>query len=721
MSEVSIILENCNCIKKGCIKIETNALNIKYGLNGVGKSTLSRAIYLKANKNEEEIRNLLPYGEEDTNKIAVDGVCFNKVMIFDEKYVNSYLFEKEGVLENSFNVFLRSEKCEELSENITKMLNDLKEIFNKDSRIRKLEELLPSFNETLKYSNGNISKKGGVGEFLKGNGAGFDKYVSLSRYKPFYTMDTSKISKWAKWRNDGTNYIIDNSCPFCTEKLQKSIIDDNNLISKVFKNSALTTASSIIEYLENAKNLNFISEDSYNKLIKLIDTKNVEAQLTDELEALARETNYLIEIISKIQDFKPLKVTLQEVNDINNYLDLLIIDKGKIDRFYNTNLIFSLADDVQSKVQDLKKQTGLLTGLFKQYNNYLNNIIRERREDINYFFKLAGFPYKFEFSIKGEDNTSTFLVPNDIDNYRVTEPNKHLSWGEKNAFSLVMFMFEAINNDVDLIILDDPITSFDKDKKYAVIKRLFDNKRVSFTEKTVLMITHDLQPLIDLVYNNMFKRLSLSTKIKACYIENDKGLLNETDVSKQDLINCLQFSINTAKNPNYCMPIRVVNLRKYIEMTNANYFDSNDYSIVSNLIHGRIKPLLADGTTEMNSDDANSGMEAIKEIIGIDDYGKIIEQLKSKELFNIITNGNNYEKIIAVRLLFERNGNMLLDFRRKHFAACKFINESNHVENDYIFQLDPTKYFDIPSLYLEEIIGFLKENEDKIIQNSNQE
>ena len=173
-----------------------------------------------------------------------------------------------------------------------------------------------------------------------------------------------------------------------------------------------------------------------------------------------------------------------------------------------------------------------------------------------------------------------------------------------------MFMFEAINNDVDLIILDDPITSFDKDKKYAVIKRLFDNKRVSFTEKTVLMITHDLQPLIDLVYNNMFKRLSLSTKIKACYIENDKGLLNETDVSKQDLINCLQFSINTAKNPNYCMPIRVVNLRKYIEMTNANYFDSNDYSIVSNLIHGRIKPLLADGTTEMNSDDANSGMEA---------------------------------------------------------------------------------------------------------------
>lgn len=721
MSEVSILLENCNCIKNGCIKIETNALNIKYGLNGVGKSTLSRAIYLKSNKNEEEIRNLLPYGEEDANKIVVDGVCFNKVMIFDEKYVNSYLFEKEGILENSFNVFLKSEKCEKLSEDITKMLNDLKDIFNKDSRIQKLDELLSNFNETLKYSNGNISKKGGIGEFLKGNGAGFDKYVSISAYKPFYTMNTSKLSKWAKWRNDGTSYIIDNACPFCTEKLKENINDDNDLISKVFKNSALTTASAIIEYLEIAKDLNFISDDSYNNLIKLIDTKNVEVQLTEEIETLARETNYLIEIINKIKDFKPLKVTIKELNDINNYLELLIIDKDKLDRFYNTDLIFSLADDIQDKVIDLKKQTGSLLGLFKQYNIYLNNLIDARREDINYFFKLAGFPYKFEFSLNDENNTSAFLVPNDIDNYRVNEPNKHLSWGEKNAFSLVMFMFEAINNDVDLIILDDPITSFDKDKKYAVVKRLFDNKGVSFMEKTVLMITHDLQPLIDFVYNDMFKRLGLSTKVKACYIENNKGQLNEIDVSKQDLVNSLQFSINTAKNDNYFMPIRVVNLRKYIEMTNANYFDSNDYSIVSNLIHGRIKPLLADGTTEMNSDDADSGMEAIKEIIGIDDYGKIIEQLKSKELFNIITNGNNYEKIIAVRLLFERNDKMLLDFRRKHFAACKFINESNHVENDYIFQLDPTKYYDIPSLYLEEIISFLKENEEIIIQNSNQE
>ncbi|QQN56221.1 hypothetical protein I6H46_00880 [Anaerococcus obesiensis] len=60
-------------------------------------------------------------------------------------------------------------------------------------------------------------------------------------------------------------------------------------------------------------------------------------------------------------------------------------------------------------------------------------------------------------------------------------------------------MFEVANDDVDLIILDDPITSFDKNKKFAVTKRLFDKKEFSFKNKTVLMLTHDLQPVIDYV------------------------------------------------------------------------------------------------------------------------------------------------------------------------------------------------------------------------------
>lgn len=42
-----IKIMNCNCIKEAEIEIEEYALNIKYGANGTGKSTISKAIFAK--------------------------------------------------------------------------------------------------------------------------------------------------------------------------------------------------------------------------------------------------------------------------------------------------------------------------------------------------------------------------------------------------------------------------------------------------------------------------------------------------------------------------------------------------------------------------------------------------------------------------------------------------------------------------------------------------
>ncbi|MEI3219067.1 MAG: hypothetical protein V8S08_04800 [Lachnoclostridium sp.] len=53
---------------------------------------------------------------------------------------------------------------------------------NKMKLFKILEPFL-SMSEAIKYSDGEISKKGGVGEFLKGNGAGLDKYDGLKGYK----------------------------------------------------------------------------------------------------------------------------------------------------------------------------------------------------------------------------------------------------------------------------------------------------------------------------------------------------------------------------------------------------------------------------------------------------------------------------------------------------------------------------------------------------------
>ena len=46
---MDITTKNCNNIEEANINIERNALNIKYGMNGTGRSTIAKAIEIREN------------------------------------------------------------------------------------------------------------------------------------------------------------------------------------------------------------------------------------------------------------------------------------------------------------------------------------------------------------------------------------------------------------------------------------------------------------------------------------------------------------------------------------------------------------------------------------------------------------------------------------------------------------------------------------------------
>lgn len=715
MGEVTIEIKNCNCIKSADIKLEEGTLNIKYGSNGTGKSTISKAVFLKTHGSEEELQTLLPYGADKDQKCEVDGISFNKVMVFDESYVNSYLFKEKSFLENSFRVFLRSEECDRLANEITNLLAELQGIFQENEAIQNVRSFLPKYAEAVKYSDGEISKKGGVGEFLKGNGAGFDKYDELKVYKPFYDRDLASVSKWAKWRNDGIKQMNGETCPFCADELKEEIEKQNKVISKVFKNSALSTANSVLEYLREAVEKNYIKADALSALQEYISSTGKEDSLESELQNLAVETEYLYKKIDKICQFRPMNVTHEELENIEKNLNEMYVDKRQISKFYSTDFIYTIADEVEEKINNLKENTGKLRGLFIQHEKKMDELITKRKDDINQFFLLAGFPYKFEIRPDGENKAVSYLIPINTEDVKVSNPDTHLSWGEKNAFSLVMFMFEAVSENADLIVLDDPITSFDKDKKFAVIRRLFDNQKVSFRDKTVLMLTHDMQPLIDYVHNDFFKRMGLTTPVKAKYLQNENGIINEFEIFGDDLINTVELTKSIADDSNRSMAVRIVNLRKYIELTKPGFAESDIYEVISNIIHGRKDATLSDGETALSEEVKTNGMIEIESFLGISSYDDVIETVSSKKLFDILDSADIYEKIITVRLLFERYDGLLAKLKKKYPAACKFVNETNHIENDYIFQLDPFKFFQIPQFYLSEIETFLEDEKDTII------
>ena len=115
---MNIEIRNCNNIDSARITVTEGRLNVKYAINGTGKSTVAHAIELAANG--KDLKELMPYkflGEEPISEQHSPAVLFSEpidgVAIFNEEYVNQYLFRPNELVENSFEVFIKTSDYDE--------------------------------------------------------------------------------------------------------------------------------------------------------------------------------------------------------------------------------------------------------------------------------------------------------------------------------------------------------------------------------------------------------------------------------------------------------------------------------------------------------------------------------------------------------------------------------------------------------------------------------
>jgi hypothetical protein len=97
-----------------------------------------------------------------------------------------------------------------------------------------------------------------------------------------------------------------------------------------------------------------------------------------------------------------------------------------------------------------------------------------------------------------------------------------------------------------------------------------------------------------------------------------------------------------------------------------------------------------------------AGIGQIKDKLNLADfdYETVVSQLENRtELKNLYTNATNgYEKLRIYRLI---------DENRESSVIRKYINETYHVENDYISQLDPAEFDPIPQFVIGECDKFI--------------
>jgi hypothetical protein len=122
-------------------------------------------------------------------------------------------------------------------------------------------------------------------------------------------------------------------------------------------------------------------------------------------------------------------------------------------------------------------------------------------------------------------------------------------------------------------------------------------------------------------------------------------------------------------------------------------------SVETNIFHKREVPLFreADGTTrDMTEEEKTEATAAIRKRLPEFDYATEYQKTQdTAAMLDLYRNsGSNYEKLQIYRVI--HNGNS------GNAVVKKFVNETFHIENDYLFQLNPRKYDTVPQYIIEE-------------------
>lgn len=151
----SIVIENCNSIVEARVSLRKSSLNIKYGPNGIGKSTIARALVLRP-EGDDALDELLPFKYRlggDHPRPSVSGADdIRRVLVFDESYVSQFVFQADEVVKNSFEIFINTAEYRRGLSAIEAIFEELKGLFLEnevlDRVIAALTELRDAFTVT---------------------------------------------------------------------------------------------------------------------------------------------------------------------------------------------------------------------------------------------------------------------------------------------------------------------------------------------------------------------------------------------------------------------------------------------------------------------------------------------------------------------------------------------------------------------------------------------
>lgn len=358
------------------------------------------------------------------------------------------------------------------------------------------------------------------------------------------------------WLNRGREFTKeDELCPYCGQVISKDLLEKlvgeytkvYDSIQEDFDNYNLK----IDDLILNIKNVKFdniyFSECTALENLKtdLID------KLKDKKNNLAIKINFDNKLYSNLYKkyyyFKKfvfdLKVLIDKlyINDVTQFIPLNIDESHKLDKNVS-GMKLRIINNIIDNSDILVDQITSMRNCFKFINFNITNILKIQQEKIVSNLKYINtklLQYNFKYKLEEVDckakhlkNKSSLLlglklVPLNFENVKIKLDKKEvksvLSEGEKSILSWVIFLLdidEKINSGNHVIIIDDPISSYDSFRRFTLMDDLLKcSSKVGKIE--FLILSHESS------FSNVIKS-SKNNKFKSFTIQN--GLIYEIDI-----------------------------------------------------------------------------------------------------------------------------------------------------------------------------------------------
>jgi len=682
-----IELFNCNNIDHGKITLEPGRLNIKYAINGTGKSSIAHALEYIADTNK--LLSLTPYKYCNESPLTEAHqpriLCsdpISRIAIFNDAYVSQYLFQPNDLLANSFEILIKTPDYDLQMQQIQEHIANIHDVFQNNPELDDLINELSAFIAGFGKAQSGYSKTGSLGKgFAKGNKVE-NIPEQLTAYAPF--IQSANIVGWLAWQNKGGDYLeTADVCPYCASPLREEDKYTARQVAVEFDAKYVTELQKMLNVFQSLKNY---FTDNVNVNIERM-TSSASPLSTTEiayLKEIKEQVNVLHKQLLKIRSFS--YVTLKDVDAVVNALSSEKIDLQYLSHI-NTEYTRSKIEPLNEALDQVITHAGQLQGAIRRQSASVRRTIEKHTQDINGFLESAGYKYNVLIDENPENGTYRLVLVSTDAVAVVTDVKAHLSYGERNAFALVLFMYQTLKDCPDLIILDDPISSFDNNKKYAIMEMLFKGQG-SFQGKNVVMLTHDFDPIIDLIHTSCI-RCRFNPVPVAAFLSNNNGQLIEKSIEPHDIKSFIEIADqNIGGNTDEIN--KLIYLRRKLEALGDKGLA---WQLLANVFHpDRITPTLQSGTSyrAMTSEEIQTATALIENSIPGFEYNRVYA--RAHDLSQMIplykTLRSNYEKIQLYRIINHGNTN--------DSVFKKFVDDVYHIENDSLFQLNPAEYPTIP-------------------------